>query len=61
MALGESKSVKEGLRERAHLKATKRADLRAKARKLRQEGLQHSAILHRLGVSSTQLYKLLKG
>lgn len=61
MALGETKSMREGFKHRAKLKRERREELRKKAKKLKSEGLEHSVLLHRLGVSATQLYKLLKG
>ena len=53
--------VQRATKEIRMLKQQAKIELRARAKRLKAEGLPHSALLHRLGVSSSKLYSLLKG
>lgn len=52
--------VQKAVRERKVLRAKAKEDLRKRVHKLKAEGLSVSALVHRLGVSSSLVYSLLK-
>ena len=53
--------MEKALKEKAEAKRKANEDLKVRARKLKADGeLQHHQLAHRLGVSATKLYSLLK-